>query len=63
VFDQFGRFRLHQRQPITDIERQTRLLQHLFDNGIYDRDGGYGTSDGSGHARRFSLLHRGDLGA
>jgi hypothetical protein len=57
VFDQFGRFRLHQRKPILDADRQTRRLQHLFDQGIVDAAGGYGTSDGQGDKRRFSLLH------
>lgn len=57
VFDQFGRFRLHQRKPILEADRQTRRLQHLFEQGIHDADGGYGTSDGLGDMRRFSLLH------
>ena len=29
VFDQFGRFRLHQRQPLLDADRQSRRLAHL----------------------------------
>ncbi|MBA3618030.1 MAG: hypothetical protein H0W56_00230 [Acidothermales bacterium] len=59
VFDQFGRFRLHQRKPILDGERQSRRLAHLFAEGIRGRDGGFGTSDGLGDRRRFSLLHHG----
>ncbi|MEV5965982.1 hypothetical protein AB0L70_29715 [Kribbella sp. NPDC051952] len=58
VFDQFGRFRLHQRKPILDVERQNRRLDYLFTQGILDREGGLGTSDGQGDKRRFSLLHR-----
>ncbi|MFI5735472.1 hypothetical protein ACIA49_35510 [Kribbella sp. NPDC051587] len=57
VFDQFGRFRLHQRKPVLDIERQNRRLKYLFEHGILDRDGGLGTSDGQGDKRRFALLH------
>jgi hypothetical protein len=29
VFDQFGRFRLHQRQRLLDVDRQNRRLEHL----------------------------------
>jgi hypothetical protein len=58
VFDQFGRFRLHQRQPILDIDRQTRRLRYLVDHGIRGRDGSWGASDGVGETRRFALLHQ-----
>jgi hypothetical protein len=58
VFDQFGRFRLHQRQPILDVDRQTRRLQYLFDHGVRGRDGSFGASDGLGDKRRFALLHQ-----
>jgi len=58
VFDQFGRFRLHQRKPILDLDRQNRRLDYLYAHGIRDRQGGLGTSDGQGDKRRFSLLHR-----
>jgi hypothetical protein len=59
VFDQFGRFRLHQRQPILDVARQTCRLRYLFEHGIRGRDGSWGASDGAGDTRRFALLHRG----
>lgn len=59
VFDQFGRFRLHQRQPILDVDRQTRRLKHLVSRGIRDPQGGFGASDGVGDKKRFALLHRG----
>jgi hypothetical protein len=59
VFDQFGRFRLHQRQPIFDGDRQTRRLQYLFDHDLRGRDGSWGASDGVGEKRRFALLHQG----
>jgi hypothetical protein len=62
VFDQFGRFRLHQRQPILDVDRQTRRLQYLFDHDIRGRDGSFGASDGVGERRRFALLHQGTGG-
>lgn len=58
VFDQFGRFRLHQRKPILDVDRQNRRLEYLYAQGIRDRQGGLGTSDGQGDKRRFALLHR-----
>lgn len=58
VFDQFGRFRLHQRQPILDVDRQTRRLQYLFDHDLRGRDGSWGASDGVGEKRRFALLHQ-----
>jgi hypothetical protein len=58
VFDQFGRFRLHQRQPILDADRQTRRLQYLFDHDLRGRDGSWGASDGVGEKRRFALLHQ-----
>jgi hypothetical protein len=61
VFDQFGRFRLHQRKPILDAERQNRRLEHLVTHGILARDGSVGTSDGQGDVHRFALLHRDDL--
>lgn len=58
VFDQFGRFRLHQRKPILDLDRQNRRLAYLASQGIRDPRGGLGTSDGRGDKRRFALLHR-----
>lgn len=57
VFDQFGRFRLHQRKPILDGERQTRRLADLYARGISDTRGGYGSSDGVNADERFALLH------
>ncbi|GAA0582578.1 hypothetical protein HPO96_08680 [Kribbella sandramycini] len=50
VFDQFGRFRLHQRKPVLDVDRQNRRLQYLAKRGF--RDGG--------DKRRFALLHDGE---
>ncbi|SNR24057.1 hypothetical protein [Blastococcus mobilis] len=57
VFDQFGRFRLHQRQPLLDPDRQTRRLQYLVDRGLRGQDGAWGSSDGLGEDRRLALLH------
>ena len=48
VFDQFGRFRLHQRQPLLDVRRQRRRLEHLFAPGARDPARG---------AEPFALLH------
>ena len=50
VFDQFGRFRLHQRQPLLDVDRQNRRLAHLFEHGVRGA-GSFGASDGAGHRR------------
>ncbi len=57
VFDQFGRFRLHQRKPILDVDRQQHRLQLLFDRQIHDTKGGFGSSDGVNPDERFALLH------
>ena len=57
VFDQFGRFRLHQRKPITDVDRQGRRLRYLHQHGLRDSRGGYGASDGVDADERFALLH------
>jgi hypothetical protein len=57
VFDQFGRFRLHQRKPILDVDRQQRRLQLLFDRQLQDSRGGFGSSDGVNPDERFALLH------
>ncbi|TFV79240.1 hypothetical protein E4P39_00820 [Blastococcus sp. CT_GayMR19] len=52
VFDQFGRFRLHQRQPLLDADRQNRRLQYLSTHG------GHGTERwGATGAQPFALLH------
>ncbi len=58
VFDQFGRFRLHQRQPLLDLSRQNRRLAHLVEHGVRGNDGSFGASDGAGDRRRFALLHQ-----
>ena len=57
VFDQFGRFRLHQRKPVLDVDRQQRRLDNLVERNIHDRDGGFGTTDGTPPDERFALLH------
>jgi len=58
VFDQFGRFRLHQRQPLLEAGRQKRRLEHLFANGIRAKDGTWGAADGDGNPRLFARLHQ-----
>ena len=58
AFDQFGRFRLHQRKPILDVDRQNHRLKYLFEHNLRDRSGGLGTSDGRGDKLRFALLHQ-----
>jgi hypothetical protein len=57
VFDQFGRFRLHQRKPVLDVERQQRRLDNLVSRGLTDSRGNYGSSDGVNADERFALLH------
>ncbi len=57
VFDQFGRFRLHQRKPLLDVNRQGRRLDYLFRHGLRDRKGGWGKSDMSRESQPFALLH------
>jgi hypothetical protein len=58
VFDQFGRFRLHQRQPLLDVRRQTDRLAYLARRGIQGVQGVLGATDGPGEARRFAQLHQ-----
>jgi len=58
VFDQFGRFRLHQRQPILDVQRQAERLRHLSRHGSRGHDGVLGAADPVGNEQRFALLHR-----
>jgi hypothetical protein len=60
VFDQFGRFRLHQRQSVLDTDRQNRRLAHLVGQGVRGADGSFGASDGAGDELRFALLHQED---
>jgi hypothetical protein len=59
VFDQFARFRLHQRQPLLDLDRQNRRLRYLYEHGVRGADGSFGVSDGLSDLRRFAQLHRG----
>lgn len=56
VFDQFGRFRLHQRKPILDVDRQNRRLQLLFKNGLLDPKDGSRPDDVS-ESQPFAMLH------
>jgi len=57
VFDQFGRFRLHQRQPLLDVDRQSERLAQLFRSGGRGPGGVWGAAGGEDDARRLSLLH------
>ncbi len=63
VFDQFGRFRLHQRKPILDIDRQNRRLAHLVARGLSDAVGGFGTTAGVRESERFAMLHNDSIEA
>lgn len=57
VFDQFGRFRLHQSKPLLDVVRQQERLDYLFGRDLHDRHGDFGTTDGTRTSQRFALLH------
>lgn len=61
VFDQFGRFRLHQRQPLLDAARQTSVLAHLHRHGSPAGTPALGVADTDGH--QFALLHRAARGS
>jgi hypothetical protein len=58
VFDQFGRYRLHQRQPLLDVQRQTDRLAYLATHGIQGMQGVLGATDGPGEVQRFARLHQ-----
>ncbi|NNE12866.1 MAG: hypothetical protein HKN41_11560 [Ilumatobacter sp.] len=60
VFDQFGRFRLHQRKPLGDIDRQNRRLEYLVTSRLYDSRGRVGFSLGESAGQEFAALHRYD---
>ena len=57
VFDQFGRFRLHQYKSIDDRERQSRRLRYLVTHQLSDRHQGYGASTDTPSGQRFAALH------
>ncbi len=57
VFDQFGRFRLHQRQPLLDADRQTRRLRYLAEHRDGAADGLLGAANPTDGRRQFALLH------
>jgi hypothetical protein len=58
VFDQFGRFRLHQRKPLLDVRRQNQRLQYLVTKQLKASRGGFGASMGTPVGQRFAMLHR-----
>lgn len=58
IFDEFGHLKYHIRSRIDKPERQNPRLDYLWRNGIKDRKGRYGFSDGSPKGQRFALLHR-----
>lgn len=57
VFDEFGRLKYHVRSRIDNPERQNNRLSYLWQNGIHDRQGRYGFSDGAPQGQRFALMH------
>ncbi|MBN1360459.1 MAG: hypothetical protein JW993_07700 [Sedimentisphaerales bacterium] len=57
VFDEFGRLKYHVRSRIDNPIRQHARLEYLWKNGIRDRLGRYGFSDGSPKGQRFAIMH------
>jgi len=57
IFDDFGHLKYHIRSRIDNAKRQNSRLEYLWRNGIRDRNGRYGFSDGSPKGRRFALMH------
>jgi hypothetical protein len=57
VFDEFGHLKYHVRSRIDNPKRQNPRLEYLWRNGIRDRQGRYGFSDGSARGQRFALMH------
>jgi len=57
VFDEFGHLKYHVRSRIDNPSRQNGRLDYLWRNGIRDRLGRYGFSDGSPQGQRFALMH------
>lgn len=58
IFDQFGRFRLHQRKPLLDVRRQNERLQYLVTKQLKASRGGFGASMSTPVGQRFAMLHR-----
>jgi hypothetical protein len=67
IFDQFAKLRFHQRKGlawnVSDIDRQQRRLDYLYQNSIRDRRKRIGFSDGQPLGQRFSALHVDDRDA
>jgi hypothetical protein len=57
VFDQFGRFRLHQAKDVLDVERQNRRLRYLVEHELHDGHGNYGATTDTPIGQRFASLH------
>ena len=57
IFDEFGHLKYHIRSRLDKTDRQTKRLEYLWRNGIKDRDGRYGFSDGITPGQRFALMH------
>jgi hypothetical protein len=57
VFDEFGRLKYHVRTRIDNSTRQSARLEYLWKNGIRDRLGRYGFTDGSPTGQRFAVMH------
>ena len=58
IFDEFGHLKYHIRSRIRNANRQNARLDYLWRNGIRDRLGRYGFSDGAPKGQRFALMHR-----
>lgn len=57
IFDEFGQLKYHVRSRINNANRQSIRLKYLWENGIKDRDNGYGINDGSSEGQKFAMMH------
>lgn len=57
IFNEFGHLKYHVHSRIDNPKRQNPRMDYLWRNGIKDRYGRYGFSDGSPRGRRFALMH------
>jgi len=58
VFDQFGRAKYHIRKPMPDWRRQSRRIDYLARNGVFDSSARLGFSTGAAKGQRFAALHQ-----
>jgi hypothetical protein len=57
IFDQFGRVKLHQRKDLHDWIRQSKRLDYLVRDGLFDTQGRLGFSTGAALGMAFADMH------